>query len=158
MAARGIGVLLDLKSTGVEPEVVSLLRDYGLVDDSVIASFHAESLRAVKDADPAVTTGFSYPFDRARLSTRRAFQPFVGVGLAALRRTLPARVGRMLSRARADAALLEWRVISAPVVERCHERGVAVLAWTVEDDAALQGVLAAGVDGVIANDPRLLGD
>jgi glycerophosphoryl diester phosphodiesterase len=158
MAARGTGVLLDLKSTGVEREVVSLLREHGLVDDSVVASFHAGSLRAVKDADPTVTTGFSYPFDRARLSTRRAFQPFVGVGLAGLRRVLPARVGPMLSRARADAALLEWRLISPPVVERCHERGVAVLAWTVEDDAGLQRVLAAGVDGVIANDPRLFGD
>jgi glycerophosphoryl diester phosphodiesterase len=33
-----------------------------------------------------------------------------------------------------------------------------VLAWTVEDDTALRRVLAAGVDGVIANDPRLFGD
>jgi glycerophosphoryl diester phosphodiesterase len=158
VARRGSGVLLDLKSTGVEREVVSMLQEHRLVDDSVVSSFHAGSLRTVKEAEPAVSTGFSYPFDRARLSTRRAFQPFVGVGLAALRMALPARIGRMLSHARADAALLQWTLISGPLVARCHEEGAAVLAWTVEDDAALKAVLAAGVDGVIANDPRLLGD
>jgi glycerophosphoryl diester phosphodiesterase len=30
-----------------------------------------------------------------------------------------------------------------------------VLAWTVEEGEALRRVIAAGVDGVIANDPRL---
>jgi glycerophosphoryl diester phosphodiesterase len=158
IADRETGVLLDLKSTGIERDVVGLLRGHGLVDRSVVASFHAGSLRAVKDADPTLTTGFSYPFDRARLSTRRAVQPFVRPGLAALRLALPARIGRMLSRAWADVALLHWSLVSNAVVRRCHARGAAVLAWTVEDEAALRRVLAAGVDGVIANDPRLLGD
>jgi glycerophosphoryl diester phosphodiesterase len=155
---RGPGVLLDLKSRGVEGGVVALLRRLDIADRSVVSSFHAGSLRAVKDADPTVTTGFSYPFDRAGLSSRRPFRPFVAPGLAGLRRTLPPRIERMLASARADAALLHWRVISVPVVERCHAREAAVLAWTIEDDEALQRVLAAGVDGVIANDPRLLGD
>ena len=34
-------------------------------------------------------------------------------------------------------------------------RGVAVLAWTVDAPADLERVLAAGVDGVITNDPRI---
>ena len=158
LAARGTGVLLDLKSRGVEGRVVTLLREQGIVERSVVASFHAGSLRAVKDVDSTVTTGFSYPFDRAGLSRRRPLQPFLAAGLAGLRRALPARIERMLASARADAALLHWGLISAPVVARCHARGAAVLAWTVEDGTALQRVLAAGVDGVIANDPRLFGD
>jgi glycerophosphoryl diester phosphodiesterase len=64
----------------------------------------------------------------------------------------------MLAHARADVALLHWALISSRVVARCHAREAAVLAWTIEDDAALQRVLGAGVDGVIANDPRLLSD
>jgi glycerophosphoryl diester phosphodiesterase len=155
LAERGPGVLLDLKSSGVEGKVVALLRTLEIVDRSVVASFHVGSLRAVKDADPTVTTGFSYPFDRAGLSNRWPFRALVAPGLAGLRRTLPSRVERMLASARADAALLHWRVVSGPIVERCHARDAAVLAWTVEDDEALQRVLAAGVDGVIANDPRL---
>lgn len=155
LAARDAAVLLDLKSIGVEGGVVALLHAHGLVDHSLVASFHARSLVAVKSVDPRVTTGFSYPFDRAGLSRRRALQPLIGAGLAGLRRTLPARIARMLSRARADVALLHWGLISLPLVERCHARDAAVLAWTVEHDAALERVLSAGVDGVIANDPRL---
>jgi glycerophosphoryl diester phosphodiesterase len=75
-----------------------------------------------------------------------------------MRRVLPARIGRMLARARADAALLHHTLVSPRVVERCHGRGVAVLAWTVEDEGDLRRVVAAGVDGVIANDPSLFGD
>ena len=54
--------------------------------------------------------------------------------------------------------MLHWALVSRSLVERCHARGAAVLAWTIEDEAALRRVLAAGVDGVIANDPRLVGD
>ena len=158
LALRGTGVLLDLKSKGVEGSAVSLLRARGLVDRSVVASFHAESLRAVKEIDSTVTTGFSYPFDRAGLSRRAAFQPLIRGGLAGMRRVLPARIGRMLTRTRADAAVLHWELVSPVLVQRCHARGAAVLAWTVEDETALARALGAGVDGVIANDPRLLGE
>jgi glycerophosphoryl diester phosphodiesterase len=156
LAMGGKGVLLDLKSTGVEGEVISLLRAYGLVDRCVVASFHAETVRAVKEIDPTVTTGYSYPFDRAGLSRRPAFQPLIRGGLAGMRQILPARIGRMLSRTRADAAVLHWGLVSPRLVRRCHALGAAVLAWTVEDEAALRRALRAGVDGVIANDPRLL--
>jgi glycerophosphoryl diester phosphodiesterase len=158
LALRRTGVLLDLKSTRVEGGVVSLLRAHGLVDHSVVASFHAETLRAVKEIDSTVTTGFSYPFDRAGLSRQAAFQPLIRGGLAGMRGVLPARIERMLARTRADAALLHWRLVSPRLVRRCHVRGAAVLAWTVEDEDALSRALRAGVDGVIANDPRLLGE
>jgi glycerophosphoryl diester phosphodiesterase len=54
--------------------------------------------------------------------------------------------------------VLHYSLVSRKLVERCHGRDAAVLAWTIEDGAALESVLAAGVDGVIANDPRLLRD
>jgi glycerophosphoryl diester phosphodiesterase len=156
--AREVGAILDLKSRGIESGVVALLRGHGLLDRVVVASFHAPSLRAVKKLEPGLTTGLSYPFDRAGIADRPAFQPLIRAGLAGLRRTLPVRIGRMLARARADAALLHHGLITRKLVERCHARGAAVLAWTVEDDSVLQRVRAAGVDGVIANDPDLFRD
>jgi glycerophosphoryl diester phosphodiesterase len=152
------GVMLDLKVRGIERSAVKALRERDLLDRAVVASSHAASLRAVKDVEPALTTGLSYPFDRAGLSERPAFQPLIRAGLSGVRRVLPARIGGMLARARADAAVLHYSLVSRKLVERCHGLDAAVLAWTVEDDAALASVLAAGVDGVIANDPRLLGD
>jgi glycerophosphoryl diester phosphodiesterase len=152
------GVILDLKTRGIERSAAEALRERNLLDRAVVASSHPASLRAVKDLEPSLTTGLSYPFDRAGISERAAFQPLIRVGLSGLRRVLPARIGGMLARARADAAVLHYSLVSRKLVERCHGRDAAVLAWTIEDDAALESVLAAGVDGVIANDPRLLRD
>lgn len=152
------GVIVDLKSRGIEHAVVEALRRRNLLDRAVVASSHPASLRAVREVEPALTTGFSYPFDRAGISERAAFQPLIRVGLAGLRRVLPARIAGMLARARADALVVHHALVSRTLVERCHGRDAAVLAWTIEDDAALGHALAAGVDGVIANDPRLLGD
>jgi len=150
--------MVDLKSRGIERSAVETLREHDLLDRAVVASFHAASLRAVKEVEPASTTGFSYPFDRAGISERKAFEPLIRVGLSGLRRALPARSGRMLARAQADALVVHHALVSRTLVDRCHGWDRAVLAWTIEDDAALTRVLAAGVDGVIANDPRLLGD
>lgn len=158
VARANAGVLLDLKSRGIERSAVETLGGRSLLSRAVVASSHPASLRAVKDVEPALTTGFSYPFDRAGISERAAFQPLIRVGLSGLRLTLPARIAGMLTRARADALLVHHALVSRTLVERCHDRDAAVLAWTIEDDAALARVLAAGVDGVIANDPRLLRD
>jgi glycerophosphoryl diester phosphodiesterase len=158
VAARAVGAIVDLKSRGAEARVVGLLQAHGLTDRAVVASFHPASLRAVKELEPALTTGISYPFDRVGIAERPGFQPLIRAGLAGLRQTIPARVGGLLSRARADAALLHHSLISSRLVGRCHARGAAVLAWTVEDEETLARVLAAGVDGVIANDPGLFGD
>jgi glycerophosphoryl diester phosphodiesterase len=158
VAEREVGAIVDLKSVGIEERVLAVLRKHDLLHRTVVASFHPASLRAVKELEPSSTTGLSYPFDRAGIAERPAFQPLIRAGLAGLRRALPARIGRMLAGARADAAMLHHALVSPRLVERCHARGAAVLAWTVEDETALARVLAAGVDGVIANDPRLLGD
>jgi glycerophosphoryl diester phosphodiesterase len=158
LARHGTGAMVDLKSAGIEGGVVALLAEHGLVERALVASFRAGSLRAVKELEPALTTGFAYPYDRAGISQHRAMQPLIRAGLAGLRRALPRRIAGMLAHARADAAVLHWALISGPLVARCHDQGSAVLAWTVEDDLALERVLAAGVDGVIANDPRLLRD
>ena len=36
-----------------------------------------------------------------------------------------------------------------------HAAGLPVLAWTVDERTDLERVVAAGVDGVITNDPRI---
>jgi glycerophosphoryl diester phosphodiesterase len=157
-AEQDAGLILDLKSVGAEKDVVEALRRHRRLDRAVVSSFHPRSLRALKGLAPELTTGLSYPVDRIGIADQAAFRPLIRAGLAGLRRTLPARIGGMLARARADAAMLHYALVSPRLVERCHARGAAVLAWTVEDEVALRQVLAAGVDGVITNDPRLLRD
>lgn len=149
------GIDLDLKWHGFEHELSAALRRHGLVDRALASSFFAHSLRALRGIEPALRTGISYPWDRHSLSLRRPLWPLVVTGAATLRRALPYRIGRMVSRAEARAAMLHFSVVSPAVVARCHALGVPVFVWTVDDPALLRRMVACGVDGVISNDPRI---
>ena len=51
--------------------------------------------------------------------------------------------------------MLQHRLVTPRAVARAHAVGAPVLAWTVDTPADLDRVVAAGVDGVITNDPRI---
>jgi len=150
-----VGLDLDLKWYGYEEEAVDALRRHGLTGRTLVCSVFPDSLRLVKELEPALRTGISYPWDRRGLADRRVLAPVVKGGIAALRRTLPFRIGGLIERARADAAALNHLVLSRAAVERCHALGTPVFAWTVDLPADLERVVSIGVDGVISNDPRI---
>jgi glycerophosphoryl diester phosphodiesterase len=49
---------------------------------------------------------------------------------------------------------LHHGVIGADLVRRCHQSGVAVIAWTVDDADVGRRLIEAGIDAIITNDPR----
>jgi len=149
------GIQLDLKARGAEPELVDAVRRRGLVDRVVVSSFRAASLRMLHALEPNLRLGLTYPEDRLGVSGRRLVAPLVGSTLKALRAALPRRIGWMLGAAEATAAMLHWQVVSRRVVDRCHAAGAPVLAWTVTSREALHALDELGVDGVIADDPRI---
>lgn len=153
--AGGVGIHVDLKWHGYEVAAVEAIRCHGLVERTVISSFHESSLRVLAALEPRLARGLTYPFDRSGLSQRRLLAPVAAAALVGLRRTLPLKIERMLERVQASAAMLHHQVVSRAAVDRAHAHGAAVFAWTVDDAAALARVLDAGVDGVITNDPRI---
>jgi glycerophosphoryl diester phosphodiesterase len=150
--APSVGVHLDLKCPGHEASIVDALRAAGLVERTVVSSFLGRSLRAVGALEPGIRLGLTYPEDRFGL---RRLGPLAAGGVAAMRRALPHRIGRMLEACGATAAMLHFGVASKAAVERCHERGAAVLVWTVDDPERARRLDRMGVDGVITNDPRI---
>ena len=146
---------LDVKTPGYERALMEAVAAHGLLDRTLVTSFHPHVLREVRRVEPGIATGLAYPNDRYGLSERRPFGVFVGPGLRVLRAALPARIGRMLSSAGADAAMLHHALVTPKVVARCRAAGAHVFAWTIETGEDLRRVLAAGADGAIANDPSL---
>ena len=51
---------------------------------------------------------------------------------------------------------MNYRLVTRATVEHCHELGVAVFAWTVNDPGIARRLDELGVDGVITDDPRIL--
>jgi glycerophosphoryl diester phosphodiesterase len=150
-----VGLHVDLKWHGYEAAAADAIRRHGLVERTVVSTFHAGSLRELAVLEPGLQRGLTYPFDRRGVSSRRLLMPVAATALVAIRRALPLRITRMLGRARASAAMLHHSVVSRAAVDRAHAHGAAVFAWTVDDEAALGRMLDADVDGVITNDPQI---
>jgi glycerophosphoryl diester phosphodiesterase len=150
------GIQLDLKARGAERALVEAVRRRDLLERTVVSTFRPATLRALHELEPALGLGLTYPEDRYRVGRRRLFAPLVGTALAGMRGALPARIGRMLRAARASAAMLHWQVVSRRVIERCHALETPVLAWTVVMQEQVRALDELGVDGVIADDPRIL--
>jgi glycerophosphoryl diester phosphodiesterase len=148
-------LLVDVKKPGYESLLVDALRRHGLVKRAVASSGQVEVLEALRRAEPALVRGRTYPHDRFRLGRRRTLVPAAGPTLRAVRAALPRRIGRLLAQADAQVATLQHRVVSRATVERCHARGAAVFAWTVNDRGALERLDRLGVDGIITDDPRV---
>lgn len=157
LGAYDVALHVDLKLTTRLEELADALARHGLVERAVVSSFNRASLAAVRARAPQIRIGFTYPEDRYGVSRRRALQPAIRVGTLALRRAIVSRIPSLIERAGARALMLQHAVVSAAAVERAHDAGVAVWAWTVDDRVELARVEAAGVDAVITNDPGLFG-
>jgi len=153
--SEAVGVQVDLKGGGFEEGVAAAIRNHGLIHRSIVSTFHVPSLLRLARVEPALRRGLTYPVDRHELSRRKVLLPAaIGVA-AALRRALPHSIAGLLARSRASAAMLHYSVVSASAVARAQSHGAAVFAWTVDDEPLLERMIAAGVDAVITNDPRI---
>jgi glycerophosphoryl diester phosphodiesterase len=150
-----VGVQVDLKGSGFEERVAAAIRRHGLIDRSIVSTFHVPSLLRLAGVEPALPRGLTYPVDRRGLTRRKILLPAAVGAAAALRRALPRRIAGLLARSRATAAMLHYSVVSPAAVARAQANGAAVFAWTVDDGPLLERMVAAGVDAVITNDPRI---
>lgn len=47
-------------------------------------------------------------------------------------------------------------LVDRRLIEAAHRRGLAVIVWTIDDEADMRRLLAAGVDGIITDRPTVL--
>jgi len=146
---------IDLKTDGIEADVIHLLGGMGLVADVMISSLDAKSLNKVRELSPGVKTAISYPKDRGGASTRPTLKPVVSAFLKLMRFTLQYQVTGKIKAAQADAAMLHFSLISSEIVRKVHEAGALVFAWTVDDLPTLRSIHSMGVDGIASNYPEL---
>jgi glycerophosphoryl diester phosphodiesterase len=72
-----------------------------------------------------------------------------------MRAALPRRLPRWLQAAGASAATLNWAVVTPGLIATCHELGVAVFVWTVNDAELAKNLVESGADAIITDDPRI---
>jgi glycerophosphoryl diester phosphodiesterase len=124
--------LLDLKGTGFEAQLGAAVREAGL-RQAVVCGRPLESIIATNRANPAIATSLTFEgrdleaFDEAQI------------------RALPT-----------DAVTVNYRPLTAAIIDRFHNEGITVFAWTVDDPSVMRALVANGVDGITTNRPDLL--
>jgi glycerophosphoryl diester phosphodiesterase len=136
----------DIKQTAplVEPYealLADVLREYGRVDDVIVASFLDPALEAFRRVAPEVATS------AGTLATAEAWQA-VQAG-----RPLPESpaVAYQVPERRGDLVVVDEAFVTA-----AHRAGKAVHVWTVDDRAAMERLCDLGVDGLISDVPTVL--
>lgn len=150
------GILTDVKFVGRERELIEALREHGLVERALACTSNVGTLQNLRRLEPQLARSRTYPRGRVYLGGHRTFIHVTGPVQWAMRVTLPPRVARLVDEVGASALTLNHRVVTRATVERCHELGVAVFAWTVNSPEVAHRLDELGVDGVITDDPRIL--
>ena len=131
-------------------------------DDEGLATGLAEVVRAAR-AEDRVCLGSFFDGQAERLGALLPRCARFFPQQAATCHVLAARAGRSGAEcpARYDLADLPFRlqgevVVDAAVLAHFHALGIPVHAWTVNDEAEMRALLAAGVDGIVTDRPDLL--
>jgi glycerophosphoryl diester phosphodiesterase len=128
-------LVIEIKPTGMEQEVVQAIRDAGgSPADVMIFSFHHGVVDTITRLEPLLPTVWlvgDMPWEEA-----------------ARRKTLTEAV-----RIRASGIGMPRTRANPAIVRMARERGLTVFVWTVDDPAEMRYLARIGVDGIITNRP-----
>ncbi|HUX20538.1 MAG TPA: glycerophosphodiester phosphodiesterase, partial [Spirochaetia bacterium] len=128
---RGVaGLMIDLKAEGLTSDIVSVVQSAGYTP-AVICGEYWDELRFVLGSAPAI-----------------------GASLT-LNERWDEQSGPRIEEIDTPAVTVAWPVVNRIFVERMHERGIAVLVWTVDEPELMRRMLNLGVDGLTSNRPDL---
>lgn len=78
-----------------------------------------------------------------------------GLMTGALLSGLPVHPGRVAREAGCQFMSLQYRMLTRSYVERCHQEGVILTAWTPNELQDMRDLIAMGVDGLTSDRPDL---
>ena len=150
-----VAIDCDLKIAGREDEVIATLRERGLAGRAQISTMEISSLMALRELDPDIPLGWTLPKVTRDWNAIAWARPVVAAGLISLRTRLPGIVRRRAPELGVNSIWAYHPVVTRRLVDACHDAGLELIAWTVDDTARMRTLAAMHVDGICTNDPRL---
>jgi glycerophosphoryl diester phosphodiesterase len=148
---------VDIKLRGREEEIVAALRDRGLLERARVSTMYVETLARIGALEPALRRGWSFPLVTRAWDQKLWARPFVIAALLTLRRRFPAHARRRVPELGVDSIWLYHLLATPRLVETARELGIELICWTVDEAEHVSRLAEMGVDGIVTNDPRLLG-
>jgi glycerophosphoryl diester phosphodiesterase len=123
-------ILIELKETGIEDQVLSLVKQRGLTKNVIIVSFIEDALKKTRERDKEVETGLIYA-----------------------RHKNPIKAALEL---KANYLLSFYKFTHSANVQKAHENGLKVIVWTVNTPEEAAEYVKKGVDGIATDKPDIL--
>jgi glycerophosphoryl diester phosphodiesterase len=127
---KRVKVLVELKETGIEENVLDLIQRKRLIENVILISFHEDVLRKVRELNDKVTTGLIY-----------------------VRHKNPIQSALDL---KAEYLLPLYRFTHSANVKKAHEKGLKVIVWTINTKEEAIEYKKKGVDGIATDRPDIL--
>jgi glycerophosphoryl diester phosphodiesterase len=124
---------IEIKQAGIEEQVVRVVRDAGAIDDCESHSFQPEIVRAMRAVEPRMAA-VVLRIGRSIVDWGTFFAEALSLN--------------------AQGVSLYHQFVTPDIVQRCQRRGLRCMIWTVDDDAGIERMLAAGVDSINSNFPE----
>lgn len=115
----------------IGPKLVQMLKDYQMLANVCVISFHHPLLKAVKELEPRLATGILY--------SGGLIDP-VGAARAA----------------KADSVRPSWSFWTEDVVRTVHAAGLQAHAWNADDEDRMEYLANMGIDSIGADYPDRL--
>jgi glycerophosphoryl diester phosphodiesterase len=147
---------LDIKLPGREEELVEALRERGLMERAMVSTMELYSLGRILELAPELRRGWTYPKVTKDWPSKRWAKPVMLAALRGMRYRLPGLAAQQLPKLGVEAMWVYHPLVSPRLARICKLAGVELIAWTVDDEKRMRQLVAAGVDGICSNDPRLL--
>jgi glycerophosphoryl diester phosphodiesterase len=151
----GIEIDLDIKLPGREEEVVAALRERDLVGRAMISTMEMHTLRRILELEPELRRGWTYPRVTKDWSSRRWAKGPMLAAMVGMRHRLPGLAAQKLPQFGVAAMWVYHPLVTPRLARICDLANVELIAWTVDELPRMEKLVAAGVDGICSNDPRL---
>ncbi len=140
------GLHIDLKETGYEPEILSLVLGRTAVDRFVVTTGEVASIRFIKDRFPAVQAGLTLGTDMKNAHAWATLQERMG-------ELFP---GPRLKHSHADFVAAHEQLARIRLLRYCSRRGMGCWVWTVDEPNEIARFMAdSRVTTLITNRPEI---
>jgi glycerophosphoryl diester phosphodiesterase len=150
-----VEVDIDIKLPGREEEIVAALRERDLVGRAMVSTMELYSLGRIRELAPDLRRGWTYPKVTKDWTSKRWAKLPLLAALVAMRQRLPGLAAEQLPKLGVEAMWVYHPLISPRLARITKLARVELIAWTVDDLPRMNKLVAAGVTGLVSNDPRL---
>jgi len=139
LARNRAPILLEIKSDFIAERVVQAIADAQIEEQVVVQSFNPQTVERVKRLAPHLPSSLligELPTTPSRVRARRLVSQVLEVG--------------------ANTLSIWHATLTPSQIEEMRKRGIAVWAWTVDEEITMRDLAMMGVQGLVTNYPNVL--